>query len=219
MRKVWLHWIAATLMCAAAGCSAQDAGGLAADSQSQLAAQSSHLDAAGRHLTEAHNRLAGEADPEHATEELEAGQQEVQQAAAAAQLIQQDVGQLGQSATDLQQQIDSHRNDWLGPRAIRLRNRLILIAVLLSVGAALLRFGPLFGGPFGGAAIVAGHLLTVFALPVARAAWRGIVWLATWLVGLLEKLGDRVTAQKNLPATSIQTSNPPGAKHAPAGSD
>lgn len=215
MRNVWRLMIAATAVCALAGCSAQNAGNLAAAAQAQLAVLSGHLDGAGQHLAEAHNRLAGQADPNGVGQELEAGREEVQQAAAAEQMLQENVGQLGESAEELQQQFDSHRNDWLGPRAIRLRNRLILIAVLLSVGAALLRFGPLFGGPFGGAAIACGHLLTVFALPLGRMAWRGMVRAASWVVGLLEKVGDRAAAASNV----AQTTNPFGATHAPAGSD
>jgi hypothetical protein len=216
MSKVLRVVLATMPLCIAVGCSSPSAGDLAATSQSHLADQSAHLDAAAQHLSEAHNRLAGQADLHDVGQELDAGIDEVQQARAAGQLVQQDVEILGGSAEEWQQEIDSQRNDWLGPRVIRLRNRLILISILVGVGAALLRFGPLLGGPVGGAAIVAGHVLTVFALPLFRLAWVGIVRVWTWGVDLLEKLGDRASAAQK---ATTPTTKPSGATNAPAGSD
>ncbi|MGD1275691.1 MAG: hypothetical protein ABR964_00535 [Tepidisphaeraceae bacterium] len=202
MRVRLVHLAVATLLaCALTACATGGVARLAAVSQSHLDQQSSHLDAATRHLLEAHRRLATQNDPHNAVEEVDAGNEQVRQASAANQQIRQDEIALRNAATSLQKHIDEHRNDLLGPRAIRIRNWLILIAVVLSLGAALLQFGPLLGGPLGGAVIIAGHVLTVFAWPILRGAWALTVRLARWAWSGLEKIADRA-AQPGAAPTS-----------------
>jgi len=212
MRVRLVHLTVATLLaCALTACATDGVARLAAVSQSHLDQQSSHLDAAAQHLLEASRRLAGQNDPHKAAEEVDAANEQVRQAIAANQQIRQDETALRSAAESLQKHIDEHRNDLLGPRAIRIRNRLILIAVLLLLGAALLRFGALLGGPLGGAAIVAGHFLTVFAWPILRGAWAVIVRLARWAWSELGKIADRA-------APASPQSSVPGAVHATLGS-
>jgi hypothetical protein len=190
---------------------------LQADSQASLDAQSAHLTAAAQHLDQAHDLLAQEPDPRQAGAALDAGRDEVRLAIAAGQTVRQDVEKLGQSDASLQRKINSERNDWLGPKAKRVRNRLIVLLVLVGLGVALLKFGPLLGGPYGGAAIVAGHLLTVFAWPLFKMGWSGMVRVAGWVVGILEKIGDdALSAAKS---ASTQTVSAAGASHAATGSD
>lgn len=205
--------IGALFVCLLAGC-ANGGAALSSASRTHLDDQSAHLQAASDHLTEAHKRLAAEPDPHNAAAEVDAGNSEVQQAQQSNLLIRQDLGNLSNSAANLQKEIDSHKNDLLGPRAIRIRNRVILAIVLLSVGAALLQLGPLMGGPFGGAMIVIGHLLTIFISPLLKLAWAGLVWLWGWIETELEKLGNKAVA-----SAKPTTLNSQGASNASAGSD
>jgi hypothetical protein len=201
--------MAAAILSAASGCASPSASRLVANSQSGMQVVSAHLTAAQSDLAEAHNRLIGEPDPHQAGQELDAGRNELEQAITAGQLVRQDVLKLGESDINLQHQIDSHRNDWLGPRAKRLRDKLIVLAVLLTLGAALLRVGPLFGGPWGAAIVVAGNVLTAFVSPLIRFAWNVILRLANWLLAHLKKIGK----------TTVSATTGPGAPDATSGSD
>jgi hypothetical protein len=213
-------WLIGGLLCVLCGCAGENADRLVAVSQTHLDAQAAHLEAASRHLDQAHDLLAAEPDPRQAGAALDAGRNELQQAIAVGQSVRQDVEKLGQSDASLQKQINSQRNDWLGPKAKRVRNRLILILILIGIGAALLRFGPLLGGPYGGAAIVAGHVLTIFALPLFRMGWRWVVGAAEWLIGMLEKVGnDALSSAASATSAASQSVSVSGAPHAATGSD
>lgn len=188
------------LVCALVACSA------APRLSEQTQASQTHLQEQGillgnalQHLQEANRRLSAQADPNRAGDELMAGRNGVEQANTLNLQIRQDVTELGTSAASLQKQIDDHRNDWLGPRARRVRNRIILLVILVLIGVALLKLGPMFGGPFGGGAIVAGHLLTAFALPLIRGLWTllGYAWTGGAALGkwLAEKLANLAAAK------------------------
>lgn len=210
--RLRLVFLAATtlLACALTACATGGVAQLAAVSQSHLEQQSSHLDAATQHLLEAHRRLATQNDPHNAAEEIDAGNEQVRQASAVNQQIRQDELALRKAAESLQKHVDEHRNDLLGPRAIRIRNWLIVIAVVLSLGAALLQFGPLLGGPLGGAVIVTGHVLTVFAWPILCGVWAVTVRVVRWALSGLEKIADRAAPASPPPSAS-------GAVHATLG--
>jgi hypothetical protein len=215
------------------GCAPQNVAAQAAASQSDLDLQQTHLNSAAQHLAEAHSRLAQEPDPRNAGSEINAAGNAVLQARSESQKIGQDVVALSNATESLQHEIDGHRNDLLGPRARRIRNRVILAMVLATLGWGLLRIGPLFGGPLGGGAIVAGHLLTAFAIPILKAAWfaLGIFW--TWMLGLwryamagLSSLGGTGAGALNSVSTSSTSVEIPsinatttGVAHAATGSD
>ncbi len=200
--------LCAALVCGLSGCAAPSLSSRAALSQSHLDEQGGYLNSAISHLQAAHDRMQSQPDPHQAGEELDAGRSAVGLAQADAQKISQDVHDLAQSeasarqtAVSLQHEIDSHRNDLLGPRAKRIRNHLILCSVLIGIGWGLLKIGPLFGGPFGGGVLVLGHLLTGFLSPLVSTIrfllamlWRGIVSLTRWGVARLEKLGNAKSA-------------------------
>jgi hypothetical protein len=203
------------LVCVLGACSAtEQVAEQTQASQTHLNEQGAVLGDTMQHLQEASRRLAGQADPNRAGDELTAGRLGVQQASILNQTIRQDVTELSKSAASLQQQIDDHRNDWLGPRARRLRNRIIVLLILVSIGAALLKLGPLFGGPFGGGAIVAGHLLTAFALPLIRGIWTvlGYVWTET--IAAAKWLAEKLT---NLAAANAPANSPPSVTSASIG--
>jgi hypothetical protein len=204
MRISWMTILGALFLCALAGCAATNATQLAGLSQSHLDDLSAHLDAAGQDLLVAQTRLAGEPDPHQAIQAVNGGIGEIQLAGAVASQVRQDVTELSSKATALQRQIDEHKNDLLGPRAIRIRNRVICIAVLISIGAALLQWGPLLGGPWGGAAIVIGHLLTAFLLPIVRFAWKVILWVFDFVVGALSDLGNKAATPTQSGASNAQ---------------
>jgi hypothetical protein len=217
MRIAWTAILAALFVCALAGCAASSATQLAGLSESHLDDLSAHLDAAGQDLLAAQARLANQPDPHQAIQAVNGGYAEIQQAAAVDSQVQHDVSDLASKATALQKQIDEHKNDLLGPRAIRIRNRVICIAVLISIGAALLQWGPLLGGPWGGAAIVIGHLLTLFIMPIFRFAWRVILWVFDFVVGALNDLGQKAATANQLVASPAGAKS--GASNAQTGSD
>jgi hypothetical protein len=164
--------------------------------QAHLAQQADELANAMADLVQARQRLSSDADPHQVGPEIESAYDDVQRAAAANRIIVRDFQKLDQNAQLLQHQIEAHRNDLLGPRGRRIRNGMIIVAVLVGIGAALLRLGPIFGGPIGGVAIVAGHLLTAFIVPVMKglwwlvqSAWSAAVLGVKSLVAALEKLG------------------------------
>ncbi|MDP9175424.1 MAG: hypothetical protein M3O30_16400 [Planctomycetota bacterium] len=213
-------------------CAARNFATRAAQSQSRLDDQSQQLGSAAAHLREAHRRLAQEPDPKSAATEVDASLQDVTQAAQSTQHIRQDITDLSSAAQSLQHQLDARHNDLLGPRAQRIRNRVILLATLAALGWGLLQLGPTLGGPLGGGAIVAGHLLTAFAFPLLHAAWSAlrsilatiiVVATAIWTraISALNQLGS--TATRSTPATTTLPTHlnpqPTGAAHAATGSD
>jgi hypothetical protein len=165
-------------------------------SEAHLAQQANDLASALQDLGEAQQRLRSQPDPHNAGEKIDAGCIHVRQAWVQNQTIAQDLYQLNETAASLQHQIVEHRNDLLGPRGRRIRNEIIILAVLVGIGAALLRIGPLFGGPFGGAVIVVGHLLTACIVPLLSGlwwllsqAWSAAVVAVKRIIAALEKLG------------------------------
>ena len=117
------HWKWLVLLCALSACSGPGLSNSAALSESHVDEQGGHLSSAMGHLQEAHDRLALESDPHLAGQELEAGRASVGLAQGDNQKISQDIRDLAQSeavaqqkAESLQREIDSHRNDLLGPR-------------------------------------------------------------------------------------------------------
>jgi hypothetical protein len=209
----------------AAGCGAVPLNQKIGSSETHVDSQATALTDANQHLQEAQNRLSKQPDPRNAGAELKQGIANVQTASAINTQIRQDVQSLGSTAQNLQTQLIDHQNDWLGPRARRLRNHILIAISLLALGAGLLWLGPMFGGPIGGAAIVAGHLLTAFTVPIWNLTIRGFSTAWNWLaamskstVSLLSKLGGRQSA--NATQLNIATSSPTtGAIHAPTGSD
>ena len=184
-------------------------------SQAHLAQQASELAGALADLDQARQRIQSQADPHQAAQAINAAHDQVRQASADNRTIAQDLNQLNETASSLQHQIDAHRNDLLGPRARRIRNGLIIVAVLVGVGPALLQLGPLFGGPVGGVVIVAGHLLTAFIVPLLRGlrwlleqAWAAAVPAVLWIITQLEKLGS---ANKTTVANQQSGAKPPNA--------
>jgi hypothetical protein len=195
MRRLLLTTIVAIciFLC---GCSAQSLSAQATAARAHLAQQADELSNAMAELVQARQRLSSNGDPDRVGPEIEAGYDHVRRAAEANRIIARDFQQLNENAQLLQHQIEAHRNDLLGPRGRRIRNGVIIVAVLVAIGAALLQLGPIFGGPIGGVAIVAGHLLTAFIVPILKGLW----WLAQWTwseaalgvksaVAALEKLG------------------------------
>jgi hypothetical protein len=166
-------------------------------SQAHLAQQANELASALADLDQARQRIRSQADPHQAGDAIDAGYEQIRQAAAANGTIAQDLRQLNERALSFQHQIDVHRNDLLGPRGRRIRDGLIIIAVLVAVGAALLQLGPLFGGPIGGVVIIAGHLLTAFIVPLLSGlrwlleqAWERVVPTIRSVIAWLKRLGS-----------------------------
>jgi hypothetical protein len=196
MRVTSLAVVCALLCCIAGGCAAsiEDR---EARSREHLDQEDQYLSGAMEHLQAARQRLGGQADPEKAGDELAAGASQVAQARGMQSLIRGDVSQLGGTAAALRKEIDSHRDDLLGPRGKRIRNRIVVLAVVAMIGWGLLRLGPVFGGPVGGGVIVLWHLLTAFAVPLVRLLgivlseiWKGAVLAGQWVAGRLEKLAN-----------------------------
>jgi len=179
------------------GCGVAPLAAQATLSQAHLAQQASELASALADLDQARQRLRSQADPHQAGEAIEAGYDQVRQASAANRIIAADLRQINERALSFQHQIDAHRNDLLGPRGRRIRNGVIIIAVLVAVGAALLQLGPLLGGPVGAVVIIAGHLLTAFIVPLLAGlrwlleqAWARVVPAVQWIVARFQKLGS-----------------------------
>jgi hypothetical protein len=191
----------ALIFCLLTGCAGRSISAQRSASQTHLDQQDAQLAGASKHLQEARRRLGAEPDPRNAAQEVTAGYEQVQQVSATSQQIRNDVGALSDTASLLQRDIEDHRDDLLGPRGRRIRNRVILAAILAAIGYGLLQIGPLFGGPVGGIAIVFGHLLTAFAIPALRAAmttfrmaWNSALGIGGWIVSLLGKIGNQRAA-------------------------
>ncbi|MGA2583170.1 MAG: hypothetical protein ABSG31_07830 [Tepidisphaeraceae bacterium] len=219
----WLFIALPLLLASLGGCAAPSAAQQASLSQSHLDQQVNLMNDALTHVQAARQNLAAGADASHATANLDAGIQSLEQALALAPLLRQDITALSNTAVSLQKQIDAHRNDLFGPRAIRIRNRLILVAILVGLGAALLQLGPLLGGPFGGGLIVAGHLLTAFIVPLGGLAFKllgklfaSIESKFSSVITFLDHLGNQV-ASSNAKTPTPTTS--PAAATIAAGSD
>jgi hypothetical protein len=181
-----------------------------------------HLDQLDQLLTSARGQLlsarrdlssaAPPANPPAAAHDLDGGARSLATAHDLVPLLRQDVQSLSDAAVNLQNQIDAHQNDLLGPRAKRIRNRLILLALLASIGAALLRVGPLFGGPLGGAAVLTGHLLTAFAVPLITTTFSILRRILSWTIGKLLSIAKlipsslgRLAAPKPIAASTPTT--------------
>jgi preprotein translocase subunit SecF len=193
---------------------------LATAAQAHLAQQADDLAGAMTDLDQARQRLASQADAHQAAAKVESSYGLVRQAAEQNQAIAQDFRQLNATAQALQHQIDAHRNDLLGPRGKRIRNTVIILAVLIAIGAALLQLGPIFGGPVGGAIVVAGHLLTAFIVPLMQGlwwlveqAWSAATLGADWVVAELEKLGNAKTNTVTNQVSGANSSNVTPASH------
>jgi hypothetical protein len=191
-----MSWVVMVCALLAGGCAGMGASDRRAAAIARVTAQTAQLDAAATHLNVASQRLSKEADPQHAADELAAGAAQVQLARTATKAISLDISELGGQAVSLQAQIDAHQNDLLGPRGKRIRNRVIIVAVVAAIGWSLLQLGPVFGGPIGGAVLVAGHVLTAFVVPVfglltkfLGVAWGWIAAGGKWAIGALDRLG------------------------------
>jgi hypothetical protein len=205
------------------GCAGPSAAQEASVSQSHLDREENLLTDALHHIDTARREIPTSAGLQSAPGEISAGYNSLSAAHDLLPTIRKDVTDLADTATSLQNQIDSHRNDLLGPRARRIRNRVIVISLLLGFGAALLQLGPLIGGPFGGGLIVAGHLLTVFLVPLWQAALAVLkktisaaVAGITKIVGYLDTLAGSGAAALTKTSTNQEGSGTP---HAAAASD
>lgn len=182
--------------------------------QAHLAGQADDLAGALADLDQARQRVSSQADPRQAAAAIESASGRVRAAAQQNRAIAQDFRQLDATAQSLQHQIDAHRNDLLGPRGKRIRNAVVVIAVLIGIGAALLQLGPVFGGPVGGAIVIVGHLLTAFIVPLFQGlcwlveqAWSAAVLGARWIVAELEKLGNAKTNSVSNQASGANSAN------------
>jgi hypothetical protein len=188
MRIPFAVMVCAMSAISAGGCARTDIGDRQSTAQSHLAQQGEFLAGAMGHLDRARARLGAETDPAKAGDEISAGYAQVQRADSLRREMGRDVSDLGGAAVSLQREIDSHRDDLLGPRGKRVRNRVLLVMVLAAIGWGLLELGPVFGGPVGGAVIVAGHVLTAFVVPLVGLEWKLIVAAWEWIVAALDRL-------------------------------
>ena len=202
-----IGWVVMVCALVGGGCAGAAVNDRRAAAIARVTAQTAQLDAAATHLNVASQRLSKETDPQHAAEELAAGAAQVQLARTATKAISRDISDLGGQAVLLQRKSDAHQNDLLGPRGKRIRNRVIILAVIAAIGCSLLQLGPVFGGPIGGAVLVAGHVLTAFMVPVfgllvkfLGVAWGWIAAGGQWAIGALDRLG---TAKKTNVSASL----------------
>jgi hypothetical protein len=191
------------------GCAAPPIENQTAAADLHLEDQRAVLSSAKSHLTQAALRLSAQPDPRHAGEELTATSAAIDRAIELGQMLQSDIAGLGGVAIRLKAQIASHQNDLLGPRGQRIRNRVIAIGVLVTLGIVLLQVGPLFGGPFGAGVIIAGHILTAFAQPALRGLWALLCLagraIASVIRNLIARLSGPVSSSSPAPAPATRS--------------